>query len=192
MTASHAERIEAALQTPALLTEVEGGFAMAQAGFLDLEIPDDANDLYPIELNADEFRTSPSIVYADTLDALREIALEYSRIKMNGAELHDLDDRLVHQGEHADIIRRLGGKSTFGLQIGMTRDGSQTDAAFIFAPTELKTNKLGLALIAGYPTTPTPEDVEFVKALGYSRGVPELTVYAQQYEMPLPLSEEAR
>jgi hypothetical protein len=129
----------------------------------------------------------PHGVQVDTLADLDELVVDYHDRVGLALDREALDKTLRHEGQHAEIIGLLGGSAFHALELFENKEAEQTFWVISTSPYDLRTTKLGYALIRVYPEDPSPPDIHQAQAVGY-RNVQHVGDVAAAYGLPQPLS----
>lgn len=184
----YTESIESALESPGLIEMVDGKWTpVFLAADYDILPNIDADDEFPFVFPTPEtFKKQPHIVYTDSADGLKQIINEHRHI--TGAFLHtSLDEEIIHEIQHAEATRLLGGSSLFGL--ALYSDTGRTIEAhnLVQVPVNLRTTKIGAAVIGAFPEDPSVNDIHLIQSMGYAN-IDKVGDAAFEYGLPLPLS----
>lgn len=141
-------------------------------------------DEHPVVINPDGFHIDSGVwvpTYSNQYRALIRAAMEVTTGRVDG---YFMEYAVQHESEHAQAAQALGATAgMFGVKFYHSRDPSSKESVVEFRPffavDNLRTTKLGSALLAGYPERPSDGDLNDVKAHGY-RGIEEITVRAMQ------------
>jgi len=195
------KRIELAVANAPLET-MYAGSANNYSDIAD-SIAHEADD-YECRLNTAALADVPnqvSICVDDTL-GLRGLLLAYKEVTGADFDPDYIDSATRHENQHWAAAKMLGTTSGFfGVYIFKNAGPSSTAITFncrpYFSVENLRTTKLGSALIAAHPLELSTRDNEYIKAHGYS-GPNELGRIARQRNLarksskdqfyPIPLS----
>lgn len=184
----YAESIEAALENSGTIEMVDGEWIPAfQEAELDMLPNIEADDKSPFVFPApDSFKMLPHIVYTDSADRLRQIVEEFFFI--TGVFLRTSpDEAIVHEIQHAEVTKNLGGSSLFGLAVYSSSDKNINGYNLVQVPVNLSTTKIGAAVIGAFPEEPSANDIYLIQSMGYE-SVDKVGEVASKYNLPLPLS----
>lgn len=166
------------------------------------------DDDYVVHLNPNGWHDYPNAVSVDAEapSGLRSLYVAYIDITGTQLSREVIDYAERHEGQHLVAAKHLGCTAArFGVRVHKVRQGAGSETMTIqpyIAIQDLKTTKLGAALISAYPLPPSKGDDIDVSNYGYS-GVDELAEIAMlrngsrkdpttEQFYPVPLSSGSR
>jgi hypothetical protein len=142
---------------------------------------------YPFKLpSSATYTPPPNQIIARNLTELSEVAKEAARITGHRKEGQGVLGDLLHEGQHAEVIRQLGGNSLYAVDLHKT-EGGPTAWLMATIPFDAWIPKIGWALFSVYPLFPSTGDRMDMLRLGY-RSVVEVGAVAARFGLPQPLS----
>jgi hypothetical protein len=188
-TAAH---FDAIIASAAPIEQINGQWIPAspskRIGTVPYEGGHDTPVVYPSRY---EIGLEPNALYADALPELDELVTSFTSHVELALDREEFDNTLKHEGQHADIIRQLGGSVVFSLRLFANKEAGRT----FWIPTsdiyDLTTTKIGYALILTYPEEPSATDNHLIRQLGY-RDVRHVGDVAAASGLPGPLSDPHR